>query len=167
MVVYTYGRYAGTNKGPEGSSNSLANGPGVLLRLTGEEAKSYNDEKENTTGMSVFIITDIADENVSQIFDEKFNSSTSIPDKGKYSNNPSARIIDEYDILGNNCTTIVSEALNSAGSRVFTNNKNVVNRSTGESFNINTKEKIVVPLVMQNYLNSKSTYKNNPVYKSK
>ena len=42
MIVYTYGRYDGTDKGPNGSINSLADGPGVLVRLTGEKALSYN-----------------------------------------------------------------------------------------------------------------------------
>ena len=40
MTVYSYGRYNGTNKGPDRSSNSLGNGSGVLLKLMGDEAKS-------------------------------------------------------------------------------------------------------------------------------
>lgn len=112
MVVYSYGRYNGTNKGAEGSSNSLSNGSGVLLRLTGEQAKAYNEEKA-VNGMSVFVITDIADDKVADIFDEKFNSSNIVPDnpKSKYCNDPSAHIIDEYELTGNNCTTTVSDVL--------------------------------------------------------
>ena len=45
MTVYSYGRYNGTNKGPDRSSNSLGNGSGVLLKLMGDEAKAYNDKK--------------------------------------------------------------------------------------------------------------------------
>ena len=47
MTVYSYGRYNGTNKGPDRSSNSLGNGSGVLLKLMGDEAKAYNDEKSS------------------------------------------------------------------------------------------------------------------------
>ena len=47
MTVYSYGRYNGTNKGPDRSSNSLGNGSGVLLKLMGDEAKAYNDKKSS------------------------------------------------------------------------------------------------------------------------
>ena len=47
MTVYSYGRYNGTNKGPDRSSNSLGNGSGVLLKLMGGEAKAYNDKKSS------------------------------------------------------------------------------------------------------------------------
>ena len=72
MTVYSYGRYNGTNKGPDRSSNSLGNGSGVLLKLMGDEAKAYNDKKA-AGGMSVFVVTDVADEKVANILDEKFN----------------------------------------------------------------------------------------------
>ena len=47
MTVYSYGRYNGTNKGPDRSSNSLGNGSGVLLKLMGDEVKAYNDKKSS------------------------------------------------------------------------------------------------------------------------
>ena len=96
MTVYSYGRYNGTNKGPDRSSNSLGNGSGVLLKLMGDEAKAYNDKKA-AGGMSVFVVTDVADEKVANILDEKFNMSTTMPDnpKSDYYNSSSARIIDE------------------------------------------------------------------------
>ena len=82
MTVYSYGRYNGTNKGPDRSSNSLGNGSGVLLKLMGDEAKAYNDKKA-AGGMSVFVVTDVADEKVANILDEKFNMSTTMPDNPK------------------------------------------------------------------------------------
>ena len=45
--------------------------------------------------MSVFVVTDVADEKVANILDEKFNMSTTMPDnpKSDYYNSSSARII--------------------------------------------------------------------------
>ena len=120
MTVYSYGRYNGTNKGPDRSSNSLGNGSGVLLKLMGDEAKAYNDKKA-AGGMSVFVVTDVADEKVANILDEKFNMSTTMPDnpKSDYYNSSSARIIDEYKLTSNNCTTMVSDVLNKSGSNAL------------------------------------------------
>ena len=47
MTVYSYGRYYGTNKGPDGSSNFLGNGSGVLLKLMGDEAKATHTQFSN------------------------------------------------------------------------------------------------------------------------
>ena len=54
MVVYTYGRYDHTYKG-----NPLSNGPGVLVRLSGDKAKEFNDYKQSEGKMSVFTLPDI------------------------------------------------------------------------------------------------------------
>ena len=167
MVVYSYGRYGGTNKGPEGSSNSLANGPGVLLRLTGEDAKAYNENKSSTTGISVHIITDVADEKVAEILNEKFNSSDITPSRGDYKGNPSARVVDEYKLLSNNCTTVVVDALTSAGTSLFNVTQQVTNRSVGESFQVQTRERPVLPAFFQNYLNSRSLVNDPSIYKTK
>ena len=57
--------------------------------------------------MSVFVVTDVADEKVANILDEKFNMSTTMPDnpKSDYYNSSSARIIDEYKLTSNNSAT--------------------------------------------------------------
>ena len=71
--------------------------------------------------MSVFVVTDVADEKVANILDEKFNMSTTMPDnpKSDYYNSSSARIIDEYKLTSNNCTTMVSDVLNKSGSNAL------------------------------------------------
>ncbi len=116
MVVYSYGRYDGTNKG-----NQLSNGPGVLLRLPGEEALKYNKDK-SLIGYHSYSITDVNEEKVSNILNSMFNSSEVLPSKkkdGNYYLYPSAHVIDEYKLLSNNCTTTVSDILNIAGSQVL------------------------------------------------
>src|SRR5690606_11279061 len=113
---YSYGRYAGTNEEWHGI-NTLSNGPGVLLRLTGEDAQSYNQDKFNKTGATVFQILDASDEGVQKVFDQLFDSSGELPSNGEYKDNENARIVSEYKLLSNNCTTIVCEVLNEVGSR--------------------------------------------------
>ena len=39
--------------------------------------------KKAAGGMSVFVVTDVADEKVANILDEKFNMSTTMPDNPK------------------------------------------------------------------------------------
>ena len=58
--------------------------------------------KKAAGGMSVFVVTDVADEKVANILDEKFNMSTTMPDnpKSDYYNSSSARIIDELEKNG-------------------------------------------------------------------
>jgi RHS repeat-associated protein len=168
MVIYSYGRYNGTNKGQDGSSNSLSNGSGVLLRLTGEEAKNYNEEKLLNTEMSTYVVTDVTDEQIATVYDEMFNSSTKMPDKGKYANNSSAHVIDEYKLFSNNCTTIVEDVLKETGSKVMNATQRITNRSLGESFDITVRERFIKPSSLQSHLNYISKNKKEKiVYKTK
>lgn len=78
-----------------------------------------------------------------------------IPTAGKYAGNSSAHVADEYNLLGNNCTTVVAGALTEAGSKLFNTRRQVTNRAIGESFQIRIKERST-PAFLQNYLFSKS-----------
>ncbi len=153
MTVYSYGRYNGTNKGPDRSSNSLGNGSGVLLKLMGDEAKAYNDKKA-AGGMSVFVVTDVADEKVANILDEKFNMSTTMPDnpKSDYYNSSSARIIDEYKLTSNNCTTMVSDVLNKSGSNALKGTRLQQTSNFGTWTTIPIVNRFILPISMQNHL---------------
>ena len=153
MTVYSYGRCNGTNKGPDRSSNSLGNGSGVLLKLMGDEAKAYNDKKA-AGGMSVFVVTDVADEKVANILDEKFNMSTTMPDnpKSDYYNSSSARIIDEYKLTSNNCTTMVSDVLNKSGSNALKETRLQQTSNFGTWTTIPIVNRFILPISMQNHL---------------
>ena len=153
MTVYSYGRYNGTNKGPDRSSNSLGNGSGVLLKLMGDEAKAYNDKKA-AGGMSVFVVTDVADEKVANILDEKFNMSTTMPDnpKSDYYNSSSARIIDEYKLTSNNCTTMVYDVLNKSGSNALKGTRLQQTSNLGTWTTIPIVNRFILPISMQNHL---------------
>ena len=168
MIVYSYGRYNGTEKGQKGKSSgtNLSNGDGVLLRLTGENAKDYMADK-NEGGMSSFVITDISDSDIQKTVDNIFFSSTKLPDnpKGKYFNNSSARIIDKYVLWNNNCTTFVSDILNNTGSNTLMGMTSYTN-PYGISTTSMEKQRFINPRAMQSFLIQQSNHHNN-VYKSK
>ena len=154
MIVYTYGRYDGTNKGADGSSNSIANGPGVLVKLTGEEALQYNANKSVKTEVSVFTVTDVPDTKLVEIMDEKFNSSMQLPTnpQSEYKGNSAAHVIDEYDILRNNCATTVSKALNAAGSNILKGYMQQPSNSFGMWKSIPVWKVYNTPLGLQNHM---------------
>ena len=156
MIVYTYGRYDGTNKGGDGSSNSLANGPGVLLRLPGEKGKEYNNTKITKNEVSVFTISDASDIELIEYMDNIFNASTQKPQNpnGDYYNNSNARIIDEYSLLKNNCSTKVSEALNKINSKTL-EVKVSIPVNNYETWQIYTRTQTFnTPRGLQNHLNN-------------
>jgi hypothetical protein len=165
MVVYSYGRYNGTNKGPDGFLNSLSNGPGVLLRLTGEEAQSYNENKADK-GMSVFVVTDVADATIADAMDAMFNSSTTMPNIGDYKDNPSARVIDEYQLTKNNCTTVVSDVLNNSGSSALKGTMHQQTSTFGTWATVPVTNRFILPASMQNHLN-KTSSPGGTVYKTR
>jgi len=116
MTVYSYGRYAGTNEKSTGI-NTLSDGPGVLVKLEGQDALDYNQEKADNTGSTVFQILDVTDEQVANTINDAFNSSNELPDNGVYKDDNRARVIDNYKVTENNCTTKVADALNESGSK--------------------------------------------------
>ena len=107
--------------------------------------------------MDAFTITDVSDEAVNKMLDEKFYASEKMPDnpKSDYYRSPSARIIDGYKLLDNNCTTFVSDVLNTLGSKAL---ETVLVYPFGfkDYFMITTKQRFVIPLSLQLELNHRS-----------
>ena len=99
--------------------------------------------------MSVFVVTDVADEKVANILDEKFNMSTTMPD---YYNSSSARIIDEYKLTSNNCTTMVYDVLNKSGSNALKGTRLQQTSNLGTWTTIPIVNRFVLPISMQNHL---------------
>ena len=85
--------------------------------LRGSEAQNFL-KKELDDNVAVFEFLKVSDAKVDEFFMEKFNSSDKTPTEGEYVNDDNARVIDEYKILENNCTTISIEAINSSGGNV-------------------------------------------------
>ncbi len=115
MTVFSFGRYGGIDEEWHGVS-TISNGPGVLLKFKGKDAEEFNKEKLDATGGTIFQIMDVTDEAVQREMDGQFNSTDQKPDEGRYKGDPRAHVVSEYRLLSNNCTTCVSDALNSSGS---------------------------------------------------
>ena len=167
-VIYSYGRFNGTWKGHKGIhfANSIANGPGVLMRFTGKDADIYMKEKD-VLGISTYVITDIEDAAVSKILDKKFYSSNMLPDQqgSKYYKNQSTHVVDDYKRITNNCTTLVSDVLNEAGSKALENTR-ILNTRFGPVI-LPVKERFILPVSLKDYLNNKAINNNSVVYKTK
>src|SRR5690554_4115704 len=113
-VVYTYGRYAETNKEGHKSRVSTA-GQGVLIKLEGNDAIDFVEKYVNEHHALVYTIEDADKELVKGFFEKKFNNSNEIPKEGPYAGKETARVIDEYDLFDNNCTTLSCEAIAKGG----------------------------------------------------
>jgi RHS repeat-associated protein len=161
MIVYSYGRYNGTDKG-----HIFSNGDGVLLRFTGEEANKYMEEKK-ALGMSTFIIDDIKDGEVKSFVDNIYNSSNMHPDERsiKYNGSQSAHVIDKYKLISNNCTTFVSDVLNNNGSNVLNVLHFLPTSSLGTYTSYEVKERFINPRSLLKHLYIQSRNPNSHVYK--
>ena len=114
-TVYTYGRYAGLGKDKSSARNSTPTGEGVLIILKGQEARKFIEDQINNRKAVVYEFVSASDAKVDKFFQDKFNNSDKIPTVGKYAGNENARVIDEYNLLTNNCTTISIEAIKAGG----------------------------------------------------
>jgi len=98
----------------------------------GEEALNYITNEVKNKGASIYEVKNGSDEKVDAHFQEMFNSSDQKPSEGKYSNTDNAKVIDQYNLLDNNCTTKTTEAV-----KVGTDGK--VNITSKGPANLDTK----------------------------
>lgn len=131
IIVYTYGRYDDVDKNKGLLNGTNLTGEGVLIKLTGQEAQDYIDIATSQNGAKIFELTDISkseEKNVIKHLDKQFNSSQELPDnpKSKYYKDENARLVDQYDLLENNCTTKSSEAVIQGGTNAFNIDENTI-----------------------------------------
>ena len=112
-TVYTYGRYGELGKNKSSARSTTPTGEGVLIKLTGDEAKSFIQDQITNKGAVAFEFTKGSDEAVSKHFDGKFDSSNKTPAKGDYVGKENAKVIDTYNVLTNNCVTTSVEGVQS------------------------------------------------------
>ena len=112
-TVYTYGRYGELGKDKSSARSTTPTGEGVLIRLTGDEAKSFIQDQITNKGAVAFEFTKGSDEAVMKHFDDKLNSSDKSPTTGKYAGNENAKVVDTYNVLTNNCVTVSVEGVQS------------------------------------------------------
>ena len=129
-VVYTYGRY-----GALGSSGSILrsgtpSGEGVLIKKTGKEAQKYLNEELEKGDLSVYTINNSKDENVADFFDALWDKGTHPTDEKKKSyKDPNAKVVDDYNLFSNNCTTKTISGINNKNSNTRVSTTQRVRRS--------------------------------------
>lgn len=154
VIVYTYGRYAELGKEKSSSASTTPMGQGVLIRLTGAKAQSFLQDQLYNKNAQVFEITDADEGQVKEFFENKFNSSSQIPTVGKYKDNPDARVIDEYKLFSNNCTSISCDAIQAGGSTVTEVSQRNGSGTGFTTIGASTAQKdFIVPIDFQNWLN--------------
>ena len=110
-TVYTYGRYGDINWNKSSSASSARNGEGVLIIMKGKEALEYIKNEITKMEARVYEVLSGNDEKVDKHFKNLFDSSDKKPSTKSYRKAENARVIDEYDLLDNNCTTKSLEAI--------------------------------------------------------
>ncbi|TAJ08110.1 RHS repeat-associated core domain-containing protein [Marinilabiliaceae bacterium JC017] len=124
-VVYSYGRYGelGSAKGPLNFTNT--SGEGVLIKWTGQKAQDYISKNLNDYKASVFEISDANENDVANYFDGLLNSSDAVPErrKDKQVDGETSKVIDEYKLGSNNCTTKSIDGVEAGGTSIFSDNK--------------------------------------------
>ena len=153
MIVYSYGRYDDLDKDKDCLRSFTVKGDGVLLRLTGEDAKQYQEDKIEKTNPLCVVIPDITDAQMQEYFDNIFYSTEELPSKeGKiYYQNSNARVIDTYHLLYNNCTTKSIQAINSLGSNMFSA-ETYIPSPNGRGYHVNGNKSFIMPLCLYLYL---------------
>jgi hypothetical protein len=130
-TVFTYGRYGDIPPG-----NPLV-GEGILLRMPDSPAaRGYLLEQLYKTQASVFKILDADQTVMDGYLSALFLSSdhgTNYPDAGERTK-LFGRVIDQYDLTGNNCTTHSVRAIRAGGSRVF--DRTIIGFTYSEDFTI-------------------------------
>lgn len=106
IVVYTYGRYGDLKKDKSITEGTNLIGEGVLIKLTGNDAKDYISDQMLNKDAIVFEFQDASDKQVMTYFEDRWKRSDKVPTKEKgYVNSKTAKVVDEYNLFKNNCVT--------------------------------------------------------------
>lgn len=149
IYLYTYGRYGRTGPGN-------LTGDGILNFLQGEDARVYYRAELHRMGARAFRIDDADPMKTRQFFEDLWNKGESAirTSEMKETTQRRGHTIDEYDVTGNNCTTHSVEGIKFADSTVFEHNYT----STTTQIPIESEEDFTIPVSLQRYLESKSSY---------
>ncbi len=127
VIVYTYGRYAGGDALTGG-----ATGAGVLVRYTGEKAKDFIKTELYRMDAKAYEIKDVSDSKIQSVMDKIYNNSTTKPKTGNEDVDNYGKVIDNYNLFDNNCTTSTIDGVTKGGSNVFKDDSFVIPSSLNE-----------------------------------
>lgn len=155
MVVYSFGPGA-TKKGQSDKGRIEGIADGFLTVMGGDEAKDYNSRKAKAQGgVQSVVISDISDADVIDVVNKFIENNTTLESKSEYGDKTTYKTNSMYKAPTNNCTTFVSDMLNSAGSEILSTSKSITNRSVGEVNTIKVKQTFVLPSTLQSWLKKK------------
>lgn len=178
FTVYTYGRYLGGAKGKSVGGSSDPTGRGCLIKLTGNDALKYIEHEKVDCKAKTFVILDVSDEKVTAYFEKMFSNGRKLNEEEaarydgnerNYGSSKDVRVIDEYSLTSNNCTTKVNEGLIDSGSKVYDDDQFVPYNpwSPTGSGKIHTREHRFSPIGTQVYLEHKSQKNSSCVQEEK
>lgn len=146
ISLYSYGRYGRT--GP-----ATLTGDGILLYMTGDDAREYIRNELYIVNARVFKISD-ADIHKTKTYFNNLWISGVIPLLSSEAGDLTRRngkTIDVYDVSGNNCTTHTVKGLKQSGSEIFKGNYTPARTQ----FPIEREDSFTVPVSFQNFLEGK------------
>ncbi len=111
-TAFTYGRF-----GERGMVPTV--GEGVMIRLTDNSAVKYYQHELHRMGARVFKIFDANRETTEHYLNTVYLSGSRSPKSNKQDSARYGRVIDTYDLTGNNCTTHSVKAIQASGSRIL------------------------------------------------
>jgi RHS repeat-associated protein len=112
-TVYSYGRYNGSTTPSIGGAGPI--GDGVLLKYEGNQANTFLSKRMQKYGKetNVYYFPKADETKIENFFDDKWNKGVAPQKDSKafreYSEN--GKIIDQYNLVNNNCATITVDAL--------------------------------------------------------
>ena len=166
-IVYTYGRY-----GALGSSGSILHGftptgEGVLIRKSGKQAINYINKKLEDGNLSIYTLEKGNDNDVASFFNNMWNRGRKVTNTGKKTkNDPNAKVVDEYNLMDNNCTTKTIEGVNYRQSiPLVPAEETTTMQDFGGSYNY--KNKIISPSQLKRMLDEVSRKHPNNIVKVK
>ncbi|MDV0593495.1 MULTISPECIES: PAAR domain-containing protein [unclassified Enterobacter] len=147
IYLYTYGRYGRTDK-------STFTGDGILDFFQDEDARKYYRYELYEMGARAFRIDDADSKRTRKFFENLWIGGVALIQTPNMQDGTKrrGRMIDKYDVTGNNCTTHSVEGIKFAGSKLFDHGYT----STTTQLPINIEEDFTIPVSLQSYLESKS-----------
>lgn len=142
ITIFTYGRFDDLGITP-------ATGEGVLLKLEGDYAKNYLLHELYIVEAKSFKVLDANLNLVLNHFNVLWESSDNLPDSKTATDlvKSFGKVIDQYDLSGNNCTTHSVNAIKISGSSLF----------NSEFLGVDYSEDFMIPSSLQNYLSEASS----------
>jgi hypothetical protein len=141
------------------------------MKLTGAEAQRYLKHELKDMKAKSYQITDASDSKVQEHFDKTMASGRKLTseeaksydaNKNKYGTSENARVVDQYDLFNNNCTTKSIEGAKAGGTNADFVDTNEVPASPDVP-NVTLYNTVNTPVEAETYLNTQSKETNSNV----